>query len=110
MLATRSRLSRQEDILAVLRGGRIYKSSVAKIYIKGSSSPAISRACVIVGKTVSKKAVIRHRYQRQLRQVAKKIITKSTNPIDVVIIAAPAITGVKTLRDIIHSVGQTGVL
>ena len=110
MLATRSRLSRQEDILAVLRGGRIYKTSVAKIYIKASEGGTTSRACVIVGKTVSKKAVTRHRYQRQLRQVAKKIITKSKGPVDVVIVATPAIIGVKTLRDIIDSVGRAGIL
>lgn len=93
MLPSKHRLCSTKEITATLHSGRCFLASYVRGCVKLSSQPYPRVACV-VGKTVSKRAVDRHRYQRQLREVAHRLIVEYWNnkAIDMVLIAKPSIT------------------
>jgi ribonuclease P protein component len=97
MLPRNQRLTRQADIVAVLRGGKRYRSEAVQVYVKSSQD---SRLACVVGKKVSPLATVRHRYQRWLRVIGREIVAQSPQA-DIVVVAQPAIKkyqDLKTLR------------
>ena len=69
----------------------------ATVYVGRSDTP---RATCIVGKRVYKAATARHRLQRQLREVARNVLSQSSTPHDIVIVARPEAAGVTKLSQL----------
>lgn len=99
MLPAKHRLRHEVDILKVLRHGQRQDHQAATIYTS-KSDQTLSRAACIVGKKVSPSAVVRHRYQRWLRELAAEMMKTSQKPVDVVLVAKPAILQSKSLADL----------
>src|SRR5688572_10913193 len=97
MLPRKSRLSARSDITTTLRSGHRIHTPYATVYVRRSDLP---RATCIVGKRVYKGAVARHRLQRQLREVARVLLSQTSGPYDIVIVAQPKAAQVKKLSEL----------
>lgn len=96
MLPARHRLRSSQDIKNTLRLGRCFEAPYARVCFKVSSQ-VHSRVACIVGRAVSKSSVIRHRYQRWLREASRNFFTASSRPYDIVLVARPGITHLPSL-------------
>ncbi|MDZ4344136.1 MAG: ribonuclease P protein component [Candidatus Binatia bacterium] len=92
MLQRHNRLHRDKDIKNVLARGRCAYVPAFRLCVLLGPSP-FSRAACVCGKSVDKSAVVRHKYQRQLRIVASRLIDsmESGRTYDLVLIARPGI-------------------
>lgn len=103
MVSKEYRLHESEDIKKVLRQGRLTKTPLILIYKKSSTLPHSRFACV-VSKAVSPSSVIRHRLQRWLREVGKKLIEQKTAPADIVIVGRPALREATSLKEVVQTI------
>jgi len=71
MLPRVQRLSRQEDILAVIKRGRCLSGDGIRVCVLKNGA-GHARVALVVGKKVSAKAVVRHKLQRWLREAARE--------------------------------------
>ena len=105
MLPAANRLRGEPDIQATLKTGRRLPTPHVRIFIRPNPHSQTSRFACVVGKRVSRSAVRRHRYQRWLRQVARRALTTThTPPVDVVLLANPSITTVKNLSQLVDTI------
>lgn len=96
MLPRLHRLRQTKQIQKVVRSGRCFNTPYVRVCLHAGETSSTRIACV-VGKSVDKSAVRRHRYQRWLRQVASDFVAghPSASPYDMVWIAQPAIANAK---------------
>jgi ribonuclease P protein component len=92
MLPRSARLRRSREIQRVVHEGRVFVTTYLKVYRAPSLAPDTRVACV-VGKTVHRSAVARHRYQRWLRALARELLSETVlaSPYDMVWVARPSI-------------------
>lgn len=84
-----------------MRSGQRLETPFVSIYATPSSKePEV--ACV-VGKRVHAHAVIRHRYQRLLREAARSLTAQLPTPHDMVWVAKPEILTIKKLSELEQS-------
>lgn len=95
------RLRRNDDVLAVLRRGKRYRTPHALIHVLPSDE---MRVTCVVGKKVSPSAVTRHRIQRQLREIAREVLPSIPHTYDVVILAIPPILRVESYEELRQAV------
>lgn len=100
MLKKVHRLRRSQDIARVLKTGqRLRVGGYVAIYQLPSSAPS-SRYTSIVSKKVSPSSVVRHKIQRWLREIGRELLSRQTAPVDIVIVAYPAMTTIKSLAEL----------
>ena len=87
MLPRVNRLKGNESYVHVKRTGFFYKSIDIKVGVVGRGDNNPSRFGIIVSKKVSKKAVLRNRVKRVLREVIRKNLKKIKPGSDILIIA-----------------------
>ena len=106
MLPASHRLRSAREIKEVLTSGRWYRSEFFHIcrHTFSSNTDPVKAACV-VGKKVSLSAVVRHKYQRWLREaVFNEIIKpKLLNGSKLVLVAQPSIKKVTSLTELTTS-------
>ena len=90
MLKRKNRLSRNKDFERVFQEGKKYNFLENGFYIKVCKNNLdISRFGIIVNKKVSKKAVVRNRIKRIIREIIRLNIEEIKKGIDVVIVILP---------------------
>jgi ribonuclease P protein component len=90
MLVKVNRLVKKKDFDNVFKNGRKYSLSGAKIYLKiNNNNLEQSRFGFIVSKKVSKKAVVRNKTKRRLREIIRTNLAEIKKGIDVVTIVLP---------------------
>ena len=107
MLSPPNRLRKAADIQEVLKRGRKVRLGMASVSICNRPKDHTARAAIVVGKRVHKSAVVRHRVQRILRQVSRKIIKQEPYGYDMVVIANPdslQVTSAVELESIVNEV------
>ncbi len=103
MLPRRLRLTKNADILKIMRQGNKITTPYVWLYLLQRTNNESSRAACVVGKKVHQLAVRRHRYQRWLRQLADTHIKRLSTAYDMVWVARPEITEVKELSKLQES-------
>jgi len=101
MLPKRHRLTRSEEIRTVLRSGFcVSVPGVRMCALKAVARPG--RMSVIVGKKVDRRATVRHRYQRRLRELGREAVlaTEKLAHYDMVWVALPPITKYRELPEL----------
>ncbi|MAF80929.1 ribonuclease P protein component, partial [bacterium] len=93
MLSKQHRLQSEEEIRAVLRRGVCASTAGVRICALPAADKE-GRTAVVVGKKVDKRAVIRHRYQRWLRELVREQLSSSErlSQYDMVWLAQPSIS------------------
>lgn len=93
VLSRAHRLHRRGDILAVIRQGKKIATRYVHIYVltRDDDTGLPSRIGCIVGKKVHASATVRHRVQRQLREIARGILPSLTRSYDMAWVAQPGI-------------------
>ncbi|TSC95016.1 MAG: ribonuclease P protein component [Parcubacteria group bacterium Licking1014_1] len=90
MIGTKNRLRKKRDFEAVFKKGRSFKESFLILRTaKNNLEP--SRFGFIVSQKVSKKAVVRNKIKRRLREAVMSNIKNIKKGIDIVLIALPGI-------------------
>ncbi|MEK7658342.1 MAG: ribonuclease P protein component [Patescibacteria group bacterium] len=88
MLPKSNRLKNKKDFDRVFKEGRGFKNDfLALKAVKNNTD--ISRFGFVVSQKVSKKAVIRNKIKRRLREIIKKDLAVFKNGIDIVLIVFP---------------------
>lgn len=84
MLAQNNRLRRASDIGRVFRRGN--SGSAQQLHLKAlSCGQGSSRLAVVVGKKVSKKAVVRNRIRRRVKGMMEPLLTSLSPTYDIVV-------------------------
>ncbi|MEX1112262.1 MAG: ribonuclease P protein component [Candidatus Andersenbacteria bacterium] len=82
------RIRHTAEVLAVIRRGQKIRTPYLLLYLLPAKQ---WRMACVVGKKVSKSAVVRHRIQRQLREIVRDVVVgASGGPYDVVVVALPS--------------------
>ena len=90
MLAKPNRLIKKKDFDSVFKNGRKYSLSGVKIYLKiNNNNLEQSRFGFIVSKKISRKAVVRNRIKRRLREIVRANLADIKKGVDVVIVVLP---------------------
>ena len=97
MLPRRLRLSKNADILKVMRQGSKLSTAYVWIYFLQNTKNKSSRVACIVSKKVHKSAVKRHYYQRWLRSLSSAYISRLPAAYDMVWVARPSIIEVNAI-------------
>lgn len=88
MLPPENQLKKKKEIEKVFKLGKGLKESF--LYIKAKMNKLEnSRFCFIVSKKVAKKAVVRNKIKRRLREITRKNLLKIRKGLDIIIIALP---------------------
>jgi len=90
MLPKSARLKKKKDIEKVLKTGRKFKEDFLILAISKNSFGKIRFGC-IVSQAVSKKATIRNKLKRRLRELIQVKLNKMQKGIDGIIIALPGL-------------------
>ena len=92
MFKQKNRLTKHKDFTNTFKNGR---SSYGKLFgIKAlKNNLTETRFAVVVGLKVSKKAVIRNRAKRQIREILMKELKSLQSGYDLIIICLPKIVG-----------------
>lgn len=90
MLASKNRLRKKKDIERVLREGKSLKQDFVILKVK-QNTINIARFVFIVSQKVSKKAVVRNKVKRRLREIIKEKMDIIEKGIDVSLIALSGI-------------------
>ena len=98
MLPEKNRLKKKKDFKEILKKGRGFKEDFLIAKIKKNEFKE-ARLGFIVSRKVSKKAVVRNRIKRRLREVAKLRIGEIKEHVDIVLIALPG-TATKNFKEI----------
>jgi len=106
MLPERHRLRRRQDVMAVLKRGRLVRGRYVNFYwLKCPGSGAL-RLTTVVGKAVAKSAVDRHRFQRWIRQASQSTIQRMPNlPVDIVVVGRPSISNCADIKELASDIG-----
>lgn len=98
MLPKENRLTKKKDFERVFRRGKGLKEKFLIIKVLGNNLK-VSRFGFIVSKKISKKAVLRNKIKRRLRESVRPKLNQIRQGIDVAVIACPEI-GEKNFREI----------
>ena len=103
-------MTRQDDIVAVVKRGRCLDDGGLRICVLKNNKGHV-RVALVVGKKVSLKAVVRHKLQRWLREVAREKLAEKlgSQSIDMVWVAQSGADNIKEmseLRDSVNSLGK----
>ena len=90
MLLKENRLKKKKDFEKVFKTGKGYKEDFLLLKIRENNLKT-SRFGFVVSKKFSKKALIRNRIKRQLRELVKLKLSKIKKGIDAVILTVPAL-------------------
>lgn len=98
MLAAPNRLRRSQDIARVYKRG-VYGGAEGLISLKAApNNHAVSRAVVVVGKKVDKRAVVRNRIRRRLLAILRTQWTTLPGGYDIVISVHSDISGLPAAK------------
>lgn len=90
MLPKNNRLKKKKEFENVFKGGKGYKEGF--LYLKViDNNLKCSRFGFIVGKNFSKKAVLRNKARRKLRELARIVLPNINKNVDAVIIVRPGL-------------------
>ncbi|MEA3295604.1 MAG: ribonuclease P protein component [Patescibacteria group bacterium] len=98
MLLKQNRLKKKKDFEKVFNQGKIYRHDFLFLKIL-SNDLEFSRIGFIVSKKISKKAVVRNKVKRRLRNIVRKKIVEMKKNNDMIIIALAGIEK-KTFKEI----------
>lgn len=84
MLAIKYRLTKKKDFQEVFKGGRKCSGCFFGVRYQKNNLKN-SRFAVVASTKVSKKAVVRNRLKRQVREIIKKNMTKDLTGFDVIV-------------------------
>ncbi len=92
MLAGPNRLTKKKDFGVVFKKGKKYEFTPFRAYLRTKKNVfPESRFGFIVSKKISKKAVVRNKIKRKMREAIKNNLSGIKKGFDVVIIALPGI-------------------
>jgi ribonuclease P protein component len=86
MIPSKNRLKKERDFQQVIRNGKYLSSDLISIKFF-SNSIGTTRIGFIVSKKISKKAVLRNRIKRILRESTRRYLDKIKEGYDIIIIA-----------------------
>ena len=90
MLAKQHRLQKDKEFESVFRKGKASKGKFLFLKLKRNKLQ-ISRFGFIIGKKISKKATVRNKIKRQLREIVRENLNNVKSGFDVVIVTKPGI-------------------
>ncbi|MFH1657667.1 MAG: ribonuclease P protein component [bacterium] len=90
MLLKENRLRNKKDFDKVFKEGRGFKEDFLYLKFRNNNSE-VSRFGFIVSQKISKKAVIRNKLKRRLREIINTEMARIKNGIDVVLITSPGL-------------------
>jgi ribonuclease P protein component len=85
MLSQRNRLSKQKDFELIFKTGESFRGSGLVIKVK-KNNLSFFRFAIVVSCAVSKKAVIRNRLRRQLKEIIQKNEGRIKEGLDIILI------------------------
>lgn len=90
MLKKKNRLRKKKEIERVFKEGKSFREDFL-ILKKIENELEESRFCFVVPQNVSKKATIRNKIKRRMREVIRQMLSKIKSGFDIVLIALPEI-------------------
>jgi len=93
MLPKENRLTDDYDFRRVKRLGKSYHCPLFKLSVARKKVLGPSRFGFVISKKIDKRAVVRNRIKRLLRQVVRERLEKIPNGFDVVFVVRPSIVG-----------------
>lgn len=92
MLPKPNRLKKKKDFEKIFRKGKGFKEGF--LFLKAlTNNLKFSRFGIVVGKEVSRKATLRNKIKRQIREIVRAKLAKLKTGIDVILIA---LSGIET--------------
>ncbi len=85
MLPNQNRLRRREDFAKVYAKGDRYRGTYLNLRILFDSNAPFTRIGIVVSKKVSKLAVTRNRFKRQLRAIFRQLLSQLKNGLQIVV-------------------------
>ena len=85
MLPNQHRLRRREDFAKVYAKGDRYRGTYLNLRIFIDSNDPLTRIGIVVSKKVSKLAVTRNRFKRQLRAIFRQLLSQLKNGLQIVV-------------------------
>ena len=90
MLPNQNRLRRREDFAKVYANGDRYKGSYLSLKILfDNDAPPVTRIGIVVSKKVSKLAVSRNLFRRQLRAIFRQLLSQLKQGLQIVVTVIP---------------------
>ena len=90
MLAKQHRLQKDKEFESVFMRGKASSGKFLFLKLKRNNLQ-ISRFGFIIGKKISKKATVRNKIKRQLREIVRKNLNNIKSGFDVVVVTKPGI-------------------
>ncbi len=90
MLTKENRLIKQRDFERVFKQGKYCKQDLVFLRVEKNNKD-VSRFGFVVPKKVSKKAVVRNRIKRRMREIIRKRLSGIKKGVDVVLSAVPGL-------------------
>jgi ribonuclease P protein component len=85
VLPNQNRLRRREDFAKVYAKGDRYRGTYLNLRIFIDSNDPLTRIGIVVSKKVSKLAVTRNRFKRQLRAIFRQLLSQLKNGLQIVV-------------------------
>ena len=95
MLSRKNRLSKKKDFDEIFKNGKSSFDGLLGVKMIKKEKQEFSRFGIIVSSKISKKAVIRNKIKRRIRNIIAKKYFNSANVKDVIIITLPGILNKK---------------
>jgi len=90
MLAKKNRLKRKKDFKLILKEGKMFKEDFLILkFVKNNLNQ--SRFGIIVSQKISKKAILRNKVKRRIRESIKMELAEIKNGFDITLIAVPGL-------------------
>jgi ribonuclease P protein component len=90
MLSAENRLKKERDFERVFKEGKAWRGELVFLKWLGNGLDA-SRFGFIVSRKVSKKAIVRNKLKRRLRQIARTRMSELKKGVDIVVVARPGL-------------------
>jgi ribonuclease P protein component len=85
VLPNQNRLRRREDFAKVYAKGDRYRGTYLNLRMFIDSNDPLTRIGIVVSKKVSKLAVTRNRFKRQLRAIFRQLLSQLKNGLQIVV-------------------------
>ena len=85
MLPNQNRLRRREDFAKVYAKGDRYRGTYLNLRILFDSNDPLTRIGIVVSKKISKLAVTRNRFKRQLRAIFRQLLSQLKGGLQIVV-------------------------